>query len=233
MLDSFLFVAFPYAAIVVAVAVGVYRYYADRFSYSSQSSQFLENRAAFWGSVPWHYGLILVLLAHLLAALFPGQLAALIAEPLRLYGLEIAGLALGLLALIGLGVLIVRRLANPRVLAVTTAMDWVMLTALLAQIALGLAVALLYRWGSGWSLNTVVPWLASLVTFQPQTQYVALLPWTVKLHILMGFFIIALFPFTRMVHLVSFPITYIWRPYQVVIWNRKVSALRAPEDKSM
>ncbi len=35
-----------------------------------------------------------------------------------------------------------------------------------------------------------------------------------------SFVIVALFPFIRLVHFVTFPITYLWRPYQVVIWNR-------------
>ncbi|CAG0940612.1 Nitrate reductase-like protein NarX [Anaerolineae bacterium] len=59
------------------------------------------------------------------------------------------------------------------------------------------------------------------MTLNPQIQYVTVLPQVVQLHILNAFFIIALFPFTRLVHLVTFPITYLWRPYQVVIWNRR------------
>jgi len=85
---------------------------------------------------------------------------------------------------------------------------------------LGFSIALIYRWGSDWYLHTAVPWLVSLAKFDPQTQYVTALPLLVKLHMLGGFVILALFPFTRLVHLVTFPITYLWRPIQVVIWNR-------------
>lgn len=221
MLDVILFVAFPYIAVILAILGGIYRYFADRFSYSSLSSQFLENRTLFWGSVPWHYGVIIVLLAHLLALLFPAQWAALIGEPLRLYVLEVTGLALALMATLGLVLLIVRRLGNARAFAVTSALDWVLLVTLLAQVALGFWVALFYRWGADWYLHTAVPWLVSLLTFNPQIQYVTVLPLVVKLHMLGGFVIIALFPFTRLVHLVTFPITYLRRPYQVVIWNRR------------
>lgn len=221
MIDLVLFAAAPYVAVILAVLVGIYRYTADRFSYSSLSSQFLENRALFWGSVPWHYGILIILLAHLLAAVFPTQWAALIAAPVRLYVLEVSGLALAVVTLVGLGLLIVRRLAYPRVFVVTSAMDWVLLAALLLQVALGFWVALFYRWGSDWYLHTAVPWLVSLSVLNPQVQYVTALPWVVKLHMLGGFLIIALFPFTRLVHLVTLPITYLWRPYQVVIWNRR------------
>jgi nitrate reductase gamma subunit len=224
MFDLVLFVAFPYVAVVLVILVGFWRYTSDRFSYSSLSSQFLENRALFWGSTAWHYGIILVLLAHLAALLFPGAWATLIAVPLRLYVLEVTGLALALLALTGLVTLIVRRLRTPRMLAVTSVADWLLLAILLVQVALGFWVALVYRWGSDWYLHTAVPWLYSLATLNPQTQFVTVLPWTVKLHMLGGFLLVAILPFTRLVHLLVFPITYLWRPYQVVIWNRRVRA---------
>lgn len=221
MWDSVLFVAFPYVATTIAIVVAILRYRRDRFSYSSLSSQFLENRTLFWGSVPWHYGVILVLVAHLLALLFPALWGELIADDLRLYVLEVTGLALALVSVLGLALLIVRRIRNPRVLVVTSAMDWLLLGTLLVQVALGFWVALGYRWGSDWYLHTAVPWLLSLVTLDPQVQYVTALPLMVKVHMLLGFVIILLFPFTRLVHLVTFPVTYLWRPIQVVIWNRR------------
>ncbi len=224
MYDYALFAVFPYVAVVLAVSVGIYRFFNDRFSYSSFSSQFLENRTLFWGSVPWHYGILIILLAHLLAFLFPTLWAAFIAEPVRLYVLEVTGLALAAATIVGLTLLVVRRLRNPRVLIVTSAMDWVMLTALLTQVVLGIWVALFYRWGADWYLHTAVPWLNSLLTLDPQIQYVTTLPWVVKLHMLNAFVIVTLFPFTRLVHVVTVPISYLWRPYQVVIWNRRVRA---------
>jgi nitrate reductase gamma subunit len=219
--DDVLFIAFPYAAVVLAVAVTLYRYFTDRFSYSTYSSQFLEGRALFWGSVPWHYGILIILLAHLVAFLWPSGWASLIASPTRLWALEMIGLALALAALLGLSLLTLRRLTQARIKVVTSPMDWVLLALLLSQVALGFWDALFYRWGSDWYLFTAVPWLMSLVKFQPDTTFVTSLPWLVKLHMLGGFAIIAIFPFTRLVHIVTLPITYLWRPYQVVIWNRR------------
>ncbi len=224
MLDLVLFAVFPYVAVILAIMVGTYRYFHARFSYTSYSSQFLETRALFWGSVPWHYGIIAILLAHLLAALFPEAWAALIAEPGRLYALEVIALMLGMLALAAVALLIVRRLYNARIRSVTSVMDWVLLAALLIQVALGVWVALFYRWGSAWYLSSVTPWLRSLVALQPQIETITVLPLVVKLHALGGFVIIALFPFTRLVHLIVFPLDYLWRPHQVVIWNRRARA---------
>ena len=61
-MDAFLFIALPYVALVLAIGVGIYRYFINRYTYSSLSSQILENRKLFWGSVPWHYGITLILL---------------------------------------------------------------------------------------------------------------------------------------------------------------------------
>ncbi len=222
MSDVILFAVFPYVALVLAIGGGIYRYRHDRYSYSSLSSQLLENRLLFWGSVPWHYGIITILLAHLVAFLVPGVWAHLIAKPVTLYTLEVIGFALALAALTGLCVLIVRRLTQPRILAVTTVMDWVLLAVLLLQVALGFWVSLVFRWGADWYVHTAVPWLFSLLMLNPQTQYVSSLPWVVKLHMINGFLVIALFPFSRLVHLVAFPIRYLWRPYQLLIRNRKM-----------
>lgn len=232
MSDLVLFVAFPYVATVLAVLVGVYRYFGDRFSYSSQSSQFLENRVLFWGSVPWHYGIITILLVHVVAAVIPGAWGQLLGVPWRLAALEVTGLAIAALTLFGLVLLIIRRLSIPRVRAVTTRLDWVLLAALLAQVSLGCWIALFYRWGGAWYVHTAAPWLASLATLNPQTDTVAALPGIVKLHLLGGFVIVALFPFTRLVHLVTFPLTYLWRPQQVVIWNRQRTSVALAPDRA-
>ncbi len=221
MFDTMAFMIFPYIAVVLAVLVGAFRYANDRFSYSSFSSELLAHRVLFWGSVPWHYGILLILGAHILALLFPGPWALLLGSPGRLYLMEVSGLSLAVITLVGLVLLIARRLGNARARAVTSVEDWILLAALLAQVALGFWVALFYRWGSDWYLHTAVPWLISLVTLNPQIQYVTALPLAVKLHMVGGFVIIALFPFTRLVHLITVPLPYLWRPYQVVIWNRR------------
>lgn len=224
MLDFVLFIAFPYLAVAVAIIVGIYRYVFDRYSYSSFSSQFLEAKSLFWGSVGWHYGIIPILLAHVLAALFPRAWRILLSEPIRLYVLEITGLALAFLALVGLLILIVRRLLSVRVASSSTFMDWVLLVVLLVQVFAGFHISLAYRWGSLWYLDTAVPWLWSLCTLKPDIQHVVTLPLLVKFHFLNAFVVIAIFPFTRLVHVFTLPIQYLWRPYQIVIWNRRAPA---------
>lgn len=221
MLDTVLFAAFPYVAVVLAVVGGIVRYYGDRFSFSSHSSQFLENRVLFWGSVSWHYGIIVVLLAHIAALAFSGTWGDVVANPTRLYTLEVVGIALGLAALIGLTALSLRRVLNARATVVTAKSDWALLAVLLAQVFLGMWVALGYRWGSDWYVHTAAPWMHSLVKLDPDVTTVTVLPWVVKAHMLGGFVLLAMFPFTRLVHIVTYPLSYLWRPYQVVVWNRR------------
>ena len=220
MSELFWFVAFPYLAVGLAVAVGIYRFVTARFTYSSLSSQFLESTALFWGSVPWHYAILLILGAHLVGWLFP-QLWVDLLSGNRTYAVEVVGVGLSLLAIFGLGALLARRLFSPRVRAVSTPMDVVLLVLLLAQVVLGAAIAILYRFGGLWYPATAGAWLWSLATLSPNVQAVSALPALVKLHMVGGFVLVALFPFTRLVHLVSAPIGYLWRPYQLVVWYRR------------
>jgi nitrate reductase gamma subunit len=221
-MDTFLFIALPYIALILAIGAGIYRRIKRPYTYSSLSSQILENRKLFWGSVPFHYGLTLILLAHLLAALLPGAAGWLLGGQIRRLVLELSGMALGLYALFGLIVLIARRLVpGSLALATTSYMDGVVLFALLVQVATGVGVAVFNRWGGLWYLDTAVPWFWSLVALRPDMSTVDSLPALVKVHFVAGFVVILLFPFSRLVHLVMFPLHYLWRPFQVVIWNSR------------
>ena len=221
MTDLILFGVFPYVAVALAVAVGTYRYVVDRYSWSSHSSEFLESRLLFWGSVPWHYAILLILLAHLLPVLFPAGWGVLLGRPMRLYFLEVTGLALGLCTVIAIVLLLARRLADARLAAVTTKIDWLVLALLLLQVATGVYIAFTLRWGGVWYVHTATPWLRSLLSFQPEVQHLAALPVVVKLHACNAFLLVALLPFSRLVHALSVPLGYLARPYQVVIWDRE------------
>ncbi len=221
-MNNFLFIAFPYIALTLAIGVSIYRRVRRPYTYSSLSSEILEKRKLFWGSVPFHYGLTIILLVHLFAGLFPGPMAWILGGAIRRFVLEMTGMALGLYTLFGLVVLIGRRLApKSLVQAATTYMDGLILFVLLIQIGSGVAIAIFDRWGGLWYLHTAVPWFWSLASFRPDLSTVVPLPAFVKLHFFVGFVLILLFPFSRLVHLVMLPLEYLWRPYQVVIWNRR------------
>lgn len=218
--DALLFGALPYLALTVFLLASIARYRGWRFSYSSLSSQFLENRQHFWGLVPFHYGIIVVLTGHLVAFLIPREFLAWNSRPLRLYVLEISALAFGVLTLIGLTAAIVRRLTVPEVRAVTNRRDAVLFLLLAVQVVSGLGTAVLYPWGSSWYAATATPYLWSLFWFAPDITAVAVMPWLVKLHIVNAFVLLAYAPFSRLVHVLVAPLPYLWRKPQVVRWYR-------------
>ncbi len=221
MVDNLLFVVFPYVAVALAVGGTVYRYLTNQFSFTSLSSQFLESDIQFWGSTLWHYGIIPTLVIHVAGFAIPRVMAALHGTPETLYLAELAGKIFGIMALAGAGALFYRRVSAAKIRVVTTPADWVVLTLLIFQVVLGLMIAFIYRWGATWFIHTVTPWVVSLVTFQPAPQYVSALPLIPKLHFLNATLLILLFPFTRLVHMVTFPTIYLWRSFQVVIWTRR------------
>lgn len=217
--DFIFFVIFPYVAVAIELVVSLFRYYSNSYKFSSLSSEFLEGKELFWGSVPWHYGIITVLFGHLVGFLFPASMIAFGSHPVRLLILEVTSLIFGLLSLLGLILLIRRRTTNLRIAAVTTHMDMIVLFLLLLQVLTGVGTAVFYRWGTSWYASAMVPYLRSLWVLNPDISGLVNLPWLVKTHIFNAMLIVAILPFTRLLHFLILPISYIWRSWQVVIWN--------------
>lgn len=178
--DQILFVVLPYSAMFIFFLGTIMRYRTAPFTYSSLSSQFLENQQHFWGLVPFHYGIITVLAGHVVAFLIPRQVLLWNSRPLRLYILEISALIFGLLTLLGLVACISRRLTVSKIREVTSRLDWCVFALLLVQVASGVYVAVFHPWGSSWFASVLSPYLWSLVKFQPDLGFVAALPLAVR-----------------------------------------------------
>ncbi len=219
--EMLLYVVYPYLAMVLFFGVSIYRYRRNKFSFSSLSSQFLEDEMLHTGSVAWHIGILVVLAGHILAFLFPRTLLAWNSVPVRLYILEVSSFIAGLAALIGLVQLIMRRLSRSKVRAVTSMVDWAVLGLLLFQVGTGVLIALFHRWGSSWYAEAMVPYVKSIFFFSPDLATLAPSPLLVKLHVLGGITFVAVLSFTRLVHFLVWPLHYLWRPPQMVIWNRR------------
>lgn len=219
-LDALLFAVLPYMAFFTFFLVTIQRYRQRTFTYSSLSSQFLENQRHFWSLVPFHYGILVVLAGHVVAFLFPRQLLAFNSVPIRLYILEVSALVFGLLTVIGLVASIVRRASDPKIRGVTAVSDWILYAMLLLQVVGGVYVAVFHPWGSSWFAASVSPYLWSLLTLNPDFTSISAMPWSVKLHIVNAYAVIGFFPFTRLVHVLVVPNPYLWRKPQVVRWYR-------------
>jgi nitrate reductase gamma subunit len=217
-LDYFFFSAYPYVAIIVFLVGTTYRYRETGFKVTSLSAQFLEGKQGFWGTVPFHFGILMVFLGHMAAFLLPGSVLSWNSDPVRLITHEGLSFTFAVALAVGLVALIIRRMTHPRLKVVTTRMDYFVEFVLLTQVLLGCWIALGYRWGSSWFAADLSPYLWSILKLSPQTDAVVAMPIVIKAHIVGAFSILLIFPFTRLIHIVVAPFHYLWRPYQVVIW---------------
>ena len=233
MQKEILYIALPYAALALGAAGAIYSYTKREFTFSSLSSQFFEGQALFWGVQPFHWGAIVLFSGHLMCFLFPSAVLAWNAAPARLFAFELASFAAGVLMLSGLLILLARRLFSAKVRAITTPMDYLVLLVLIAQVTLGILTAVLYRWGSSWFAAVLSPYLASLFKLAPAIGGVANMKPIIQAHVVMTFVLAALIPFSRLAHLLVFPLPYLWRPPQLVVWNRDRLALRNPEAENI
>jgi nitrate reductase gamma subunit len=218
-MQSLLLVGLPYAAIAVFIAGVIWRYRSP-MTISSLSSQILESRWLVWGSVPFHLGIAILFIGHLIPLIAPGLWRELVSNRTALLTVETIGAGAAILCLVGLVVLYVRRVLSRAVLAGSTAIDLVVLAILIAQVALGLGVATMHRWGAVWSTGTTTPYLWSLLTLRPNPEFVAGVPLLMTLHLAGAWIVLALVPFTRLVHMFSLPLGYLRRPPQKVVWAR-------------
>lgn len=226
MLDYLLFGALPYVAFTVFLIGSIYRYTKKGFQVSSLSSQFLEGKKLFFGSQFFHWGMVMLFLGHLIGFLIPSAVLAWNGSPVRLLVLEFSAFGFAISSLIGLLLLIKRRATTKRIQMVSNYMDYVVYLVLFVQIVSGILMAYYGRWGSNWFASVMTPYLYSVFAFNPNVDLIAQLSTSntmallmVKTHIASAFLIIGIIPFTRFVHFLVAPFDYIWRKYQLVIWN--------------
>jgi len=219
MTNQFFFIGLPYAALFIVLVGTIFRYLNFGYKVSSLSSQFLESKELFYGSRPFHWGLLYLFFGHLVAFLFPSSVLLWNSVSVRLLILEVAALAFGISALYGLTLLILRRVRNNRLIKVTNKMDIVVYVILAVQIVTGLWVAVSYRWGSSWFASSLTPYLRSIFTLSPDISAVSAMPLAVKIHLVSAFTLIGIIPSTRFMHFLVYPFAYLWRSYQLVIWN--------------
>lgn len=228
-LTNFIYIALPYIAIVICVVGCIYRYRSKGFKVSSLSSQFMNSDSLFFGSMMFHWSIVVLFLMHLLVFLFPGLVLALNSNPVNLVVHEGVGFMFGLAALFGLVWLFIRRINNERVQMVTSGMDIFIELLIMVQFALGLWIALFARWGSSWFASDLTPYLWSILKLNPQIDAVSNLPMVIMAHIALAFVILGLIPFSRLIHFMVAPFHYISREFQVVMWYWNRKQIRDPK----
>ena len=223
MFDNFLWGAFPWLAIA-AFFVGIFwRWRSDQFGWTTHSSQIYESKLLRLTSPLFHWGMVFVVIGHLMGLAFPKSWTQAVGISDHAYHLlaTIPGSIAALAVLLGFAGLLYRRLKNRSVFLSTSTSDKVMYALLgLALVSGSFATFTLQLFdlaGTGGYdyRETISPWLRQLLIFNIQPDLMASAPWQFKVHVLCGFTIIAVWPFTRLVHAFSAPVGYVTRPYVV------------------
>ena len=219
-MSTFLWGVLPYLCIASLIGGTIWRYRYDKFGWTTRSSQLYESRLLRIGSPLFHFGILVVLVGHVVGLLIPESWTNALGVSEQAYhaqALTLGGIA-GFCTLVGIGILIVRRRTTGPVFMATTANDKLMYVLLVGAIALGL-VTTLVAVGAGAHAHdyreTVSPWFRSLFRLNPDVDAMADAPVQFHLHVLVGMLLFAAWPFTRLVHAFTAPVHYLFRPYIV------------------
>ncbi len=220
-MNTLAFVVFPYLALTTFALGHLYRYVADPYDWNTKSSELLDKKSLKLGITIFHWGIIFTLMGHGVGLLIPqkywdgvgidGQTHALFAT--------YSGVIVGAAALLGLILLIYRRISNERILATTTLNDFVTLGLLFFVVSTGFANVIRGLHEHFDILTTVAPWLRGIVTLTPDPTLMLQVPLRFKIHILGVLALLGFSPFSRLVHLWSVPLTYFFRRH--ILYRRR------------
>ncbi len=224
-LNHLLFGIYPYIALAVLALGSIIRFDREPYSWRSGSSQLLRRKQLMWGSVLFHVGVIFIFFGHLVGLLTPIAFfdAIGISHGAKQLLAIIAGGVAGVMAIIGATLLIHRRFFDPRIRAASSFSDNMVILLLWVQLALGLAtIPLSASHLDGGEMIKFMSWAQGIFTFRGDAaSFVADVHIIFKLHLFLGLTILLLFPFTRLVHMLSAPVRYLWRGGYQVVRSRK------------
>ncbi len=217
MFNQFLWVIFPYLCLAVFVIGHIARYRYDQFSWTAKSSEFIEKKQLKWGSLLFHLGVIPVFFGHVVGLLIPAHWLEAVGVNNHIYhiGAVYIGSIFGIITLIGMFLLTARRITKQNVRRLSSASDIFVNFLLLLIVFVGCYATLVtnaatpefdYR-------QTISIWFRALFTLSPDANLMTEVPLAFQLHVLLGFTIMACWPFTRLVHVWSVPVTYASRSY--------------------
>lgn len=224
-MNTLLWVVLPYAALTVFAVGHAWRWRVDQFGWTTRTTQLLEHRWLRWGSPLFHLGAFAAIAGHALGLLVPKSWTEVIGVSEGLYhAVSVgAGTAAAVMLVVGLGLLLARRFVNGQVRRTTTPTDKLLFAVLTVVIALGVTATVGENLiGAGYDYReTISVWFRGLFRLQPDPVLMADVPLVFQLHALSAFALFAIWPFTRLVHVWSAPIAYLWRPY--VVYRRRAT----------
>ncbi len=222
-----LFGIYPYIALAVLAVGSVIRYDREPYSWRAGSSQLLRRKQLIVGSVLFHLGVLMIFAGHVVGLLTPIAVfdAMGISHGAKQLLAIVAGGFAGVLGIVGATLLIHRRFFDPRIRAASSFADNMIILLLWAQLALGLAtIPLSMQHLDGHEMVKFMNWAQGIFTFRSGASgQIADVALVFKLHLFLGLTILFLFPFTRLVHMLSAPVRYVWRPGYQVVRSRKLA----------
>lgn len=220
-MTTFLWVIVPYVCLAVFAVGHVWRYRYDKFGWTTRSSQLYEDRLLRIGSPLFHFGMLGVVLGHVMGLIVPQSLTDAVGLDRDTYHVIalVGGIPAGVAAVAGLVILVYRRRMTGPVFSATTRNDKAMYLVLGTVIVLGIwntIAGSLFQFGGEYNYRDgVSPWFRSIFALQPQPELMAEAPLGFQLHGFLAFVLFAMWPFTRLVHVFSAPVGYLTRPYLV------------------
>lgn len=226
-LNQALFQIYPYVALSVLLVGSWARFDRSMYTWRTGSSQLLSDRGMRVGSNLFHVGVLAILASHVVGLLTPHSLySRVISAPQKQLLAMLAGGLFAVVCLAGLLILLFRRLTNARVRASGSFTDTLVLILLLLQLLLGMySIAVSGQHMDGGVMLALSEWVQRIATFRwGAAAFIVDVPWVYKAHVLLGMTLLLIAPFTRLVHVWSIPVSYLWRPYQIV--RRRPAPLR-------
>jgi nitrate reductase gamma subunit len=218
--DIMLWGVLPYLTVAVLAGGTAWRYRYDQFGWTTRSSELYESRLLRIGSPLFHFGILVVIVGHVVGLLIPQRWTS--AAGLSEHAYHVQAVTLGTVAgaatLAGVAILVYRRRTTGPVFMATTRNDKTMYAVLVAALVAGVATTLLGAGVVGEAHNyreTVSVWFRSLFALRPDIDAMGAAPLSFQLHALIGMLLFALWPFTRLVHAFTAPVAYLFRPYIV------------------
>lgn len=221
-LQKLIFAVYPYIALTVFVIGSWIRYDSEQYTWKTDSSQLLSNKGMVLASNFFHIGILSIFGGHFAGLVLPhGLWLALGVTDMQHQWLAImAGSVFGVMCLIGGGILWLRRMFNTRVRAGSRASDIFILSWLMVTLVLGLSTLPVSvghaNHGDATVMLALSGWVQSILTLNPQPELLDSVDPIFKAHMFFGMTVFLVFPFTRLVHVLTAPLNYVARSYQIV-----------------
>lgn len=216
---SFFFGMYPYICLTIFVLGTLIRYDREQYSWRASSSQLLADKGLKIGNVMFHIGVIFIFFGHLVGLLTPHAVYEhfITAEQKQLLAIIAGGIA-GTIGFIGLTILVFRRMFVARIRATSSRSDIAVVFIFWVQITLGMiTIPFSLSHHDAGIMIQLSEWAQHIVTFRSgASEFIKGTDWPFQVHLILGMTIFLIFPFTRLVHILSAPVKYIGRPYQVV-----------------